>query len=277
MPEGIIDLHLHTHFSDGYFSPKETIDLAKERGLAAIAVTDHDTFAAIDEARKYAEGIEFISGVELSCFYQEMDFHLLAYFVDHTYAPLAKKVRFYQDERLKRGVLIVDKLNELGIDLKMETVKKMALQAAIGRVHVADALLKEEYVQTFDEAFSRYLGYHAPAYVPKTFFDPSEAIDLVHNAGGIAVIAHPGSTRRDDAIAHFKEIGLDGIEVYHSKHTPSQVRHYKQIAARYGLLISGGSDWHGRNDPRSELGGQRVPYAVLQQMKDFLDHRSKQS
>jgi predicted metal-dependent phosphoesterase TrpH len=163
----------------------------------------------------------------------------------------------------------------LGIDLKMETVQRMAQDATIGRVHVADALLKEEYVRTFDEAFSRYLGYHAPAYVPKTHFDPAEAIDLVHQAGGISVMAHPGSTRRDDAITFMTGVGMDGLEVYHSKHTAAQVRHYKEIAARNNLLISGGSDWHGRNDVRSEMGSQHVPYSVLARMKDYLAARNK--
>jgi 3',5'-nucleoside bisphosphate phosphatase len=248
---------------------------ARQIGLSALSITDHDSLSAIDEARQYAEGVELITGVELSCHYQEADIHLLAYFIDPAYAPLADKVKFYQLERLKRGILIVEKLNELGIDLKMETVQRMAKDATLGRVHVADALLKEEYVHTFDEAFSRYLGYHAPAYVPKTHFDPAEAIDLVHQAGGISVMAHPGSTRRDDAIAFMKGVGMDGLEVYHSKHTPAQVRHYKEIAARNNLLISGGSDWHGRNDPRSEMGNQHVPYGVLARMKDYIQARKK--
>jgi hypothetical protein len=200
---------------------------------------------------------------------------MLAYFVDHNFAPLVEKVKFYQQERLKRGVSIVEKLNELGIDLKMETVTRMARDATIGRVHVADALLKEEYVRTFDEAFSRYLGYHAPAYVPKTHFEPAEAIELVHQAGGITVMAHPGSTRRDDAITFLKGVGMDGLEVYHSKHTPAQVRYYREMANRNSLLISGGSDWHGRNDPRSEMGNQRVPYSVLMRMKEYLETRGK--
>jgi 3',5'-nucleoside bisphosphate phosphatase len=275
MPERLIDLHLHTRHSDGSCSPEETVHHARQIGLSALSITDHDSLSAIDEARQYAEGVELITGVELSCHYQEADIHLLAYFIDPAYAPLADKVKFYQLERLKRGILIVEKLNELGIDLKMETVQRMAKDATLGRVHVADALLKEEYVHTFDEAFSRYLGYHAPAYVPKTHFDPAEAIDLVHQAGGISVMAHPGSTRRDDAIAFMKGVGMDGLEVYHSKHTPAQVRHYKEIAARNNLLISGGSDWHGRNDPRSEMGNQHVPYGVLARMKDYIQARKK--
>jgi predicted metal-dependent phosphoesterase TrpH len=275
MPEKLIDLHLHTRHSDGSYTPQETVTRAREVGLAAIAITDHDSLSAIDEARQSAGNIECISGVELSCDYQGVDIHMLAYFVDHNFTPLVDKVRFYQQERLKRGMSIVEKLNELGIDLKMETVTRMARDATIGRVHVADALLKEEYVRTFDEAFSRYLGYHAPAYVPKTHFEPAEAIELVHQAGGITVMAHPGSTRRDDAIAFLKGVGMDGIEVYHSKHTPAQVRYYKEMAARNSLLISGGSDWHGRNDPRSEMGNQHVPYSVLVRMKDYLKARGK--
>jgi hypothetical protein len=274
MSEKLIDLHMHTFHSDGRHSPEEVVARAREVGLSAMAITDHDTFAALDTARTQAAEIEYINGVELSCHFLDSDIHMLAYFVDHHYKPLAEKVKFYQDERLKRGKLIVEKLNELGIDIKMDTVMRKAKSGAVGRVHVADALVDEEYVHTFDEAFSRYLGYHAPAYVPKTHFDPAEAIDLVHNAGGIAFIAHPGSNRKDEAITHFKEHGLDGIEVFHSKHTPAQTRHYKELASRLNLLISGGSDWHGRNDPRAEIGGQRVPYMVLQRMKDYLQTRN---
>ncbi len=274
MTTGYIDLHCHTHFSDGQLSPEETVALARERGLVALSITDHDSFDAIDPAMQAAGDLEFISGIELSCNYKEYDIHVLAYFVDHKYPPLAEKVKFYQDERLKRGIKIVERLNELGLDLRLDTVKRIAGEGAIGRVHVADAMVNEELVHTFDEAFSRYLGYHAPAYVPKTHFDPEAAINLVHNAGGIAVMAHPGTVRQDNLIEDLKDMGMDGIEVYHSKHTSGQTRHYKRIADKLHLLITGGSDWHGRNDPKAELGSQRVPYAVLQMMKDYIATRT---
>lgn len=270
MSTGYIDLHCHTHFSDGQLSPEETVALAKERELVALAITDHDSFDAIDPALEVADELELITGIELSCSYRDLDIHILAYFVDHKYPPLAEKVKFYQDERLKRGIEIVKKLNEIGLDLRIDTVTRLAGEGAIGRVHVADAMVNEELVHTFDEAFSRYLGYHAPAYVPKTHFNPEDAINLVHEAGGITVMAHPGTVRHDNLIEELKEMGLDGIEVYHSKHTPGQVRHYKRIAEKLKLVISGGSDWHGRNDPKAELGNQRVPYAVLQMMKDYV-------
>ena len=265
-----IDLHCHTHFSDGQASPAETVALARERGLVALSITDHDSFDAIDPALEVADELELITGIELSCSHHDRDVHMLAYFVDHKYPPLAEKVRFYQDERLKRGIKIVERLNELGLDLRLDTVKRVAGDGTIGRVHVADAMVSEELVHTFDEAFSRYLGYHAPAYVPKTHFDPQEAIDLVHDAGGIAVMAHPGTVRHDNIIEELAEMGLDGVEVYHSKHTSGQVRHYKRIAEKLNLLTSGGSDWHGRNDSKAEIGSQRVPYAVLQKMKDHI-------
>ncbi len=274
MTDGFIDLHCHTNFSDGQLSPEETVALAKERGLVALSITDHDAFDAIDPALAVAGDLEIITGIELSCSYNDRDVHMLAYLIDHKYPPLAEKVDFYQAERLKRGIEIVRKLNELGLDLRLDTVRRVAGEGAIGRVHVADAMVNEELVHTFDEAFSRYLGYHAPAYVPKTFFDPQDAINLVHDAGGIAVMAHPGTVRMDNIIEDLKDMGLDGIEVYHSKHTSGQVRHYKRIAEKLGLLISGGSDWHGRNDPKAELGNQRVPYAVLQTMKEYIATRT---
>ncbi|MCK4857914.1 MAG: PHP domain-containing protein [candidate division Zixibacteria bacterium] len=274
MSERLIDLHLHTTFSDGCGSPEEAVKRARFKRLAAISITDHDTFGALDPALALADDdLEIISGVELSCQYENTDFHVLAYFIDYKYAPIADKVKFYQEERLKRGRLIVAKLNEMGIDLQVDTVMRLAAKGAVGRPHVADALVQEEFVHTVDEAFSRYLGYHAPAYVPKTYFDPAVAIKLVHEAGGLAVLAHPGTVRRDEVIGRFKEFGLDGIEVYHAKHTPAVVRHYKRLAEKYDLLISGGSDWHGRNDPRSEIGSQKVPYSVLQKMKEYLAGR----
>lgn len=274
MKERLIDLHLHTFFSDGLCSPEETVERARAKHLAAIAITDHDTFGGVEPALKLAgDDLEVIAGVELSCQYQGTDFHILAYFVNHKHKQLKAKVDFYQKERLRRGIAIVDKLNEMGIDLQMDTVKRVAKKGAIGRPHVADALVREEFVLTIEEAFSRYLGYHAPAYVPKTYFDPAEAIALVHDAGGLAVLAHPGTVRRDEVIPHFKEIGLDGLEVYHAKHTPHLLRHYRQLAEKNDLIISGGSDWHGRHDPRSDLGSKRVPYSVLENMREYLDRR----
>lgn len=275
MSDKLIDLHMHTIYSDGRYTPTATVEYASERNLSAISITDHDSFDGLSEAAERAAElkIELINGIELSCTHEESDIHMLAYFVDPLYHPLADKVKYYQDERLKRGLLIVQKLNEMGIDLRIETVKTMAGSGVVGRVHVADALVKEEYVHTFDEAFNRFLGYHAPAYVPKTYFDPIEAISLVHDAGGIIVMAHPGTVRRDDAIPFLAEIGMDGIEVFHSKHTPAQVRHYKAIAEKHKLLISGGSDWHGRNDPRAEMGNQKVPYVILSRMREYLASR----
>lgn len=278
MPEKLIDLHMHTIYSDGRYTPVATVEYAAEKNLSAIAITDHDSFDAIDEARAHAEklGIEFVTGIELSCTHNDSDIHMLAYFIDHRYRPLADKVKYYQEERLKRGIMIVQKLNELGIDLRMDTVKTIAGSGVVGRAHVADALLKEEFVHTFDEAFNRFLGYHAPAYVAKSYFDPVEAVKLVHDAGGITVMAHPGTVRRDDAIAYLAEIGMDGIEVYHSKHTNTQIRHYKSLAEKHKLLISGGSDWHGRNDPRADMGNQKVPYSVLSRMREYISTRKSQ-
>lgn len=270
----MIDLHLHTNYSDGSATPAEAVALARQRELTAISITDHDTFAAVDEALSLAdENLEIITGIELSCMHESFDIHMLAYFVDHHFPPLAEKVTFFSDERLKRGRAIVAKLNEIGIDLRLDTVMNLSEQGTVGRLHVADALVKEEFVHTVDEAFNRYLGYHAPAYVAKAHFDPEEAIKLVHEAGGIAVMAHPGTVRHDEVIPGLVDMGLDGIEVHHAKHTPAIVRHYKKIAAKHGLTVTGGSDWHGRNDHRSEIGSQKVPDSILHDMREYLAKR----
>ena len=179
----------------------------------------------------------------------------------------------YRRERYNRGMAIVDRLNEIGINLKMETVSDIAGDGAVGRPHVAQALVREEYVQTFDEAFARYLGYHAPAYVPKKHLEVDEAINMLHSIGGAAVLAHPGTLKHDDFIPYFVDAGLDGIEAYHSLHKRKMVEHYKQLAGKHGIFYSGGSDCHGPRKGSILIGTQKVPYSCLEQMKEAMEKK----
>jgi predicted metal-dependent phosphoesterase TrpH len=269
MPRDYIDLHIHTNASDGLLTPREIVEIAAGKNLKAIAITDHDTTDGFHVAINYAKerNIELISGVELSCLYMESDVHVLGYFINHKDESFMKMIKRFRQERYKRGEAMVAKLNELGINLSMDTVKNIAGKASVGRPHLAEALLKEEYVQTIDEAFARYLGYHASAYVPKAHFDVDHAIDLIHRVGGVAVMAHPGTLKHDEFIPDFVDMGLDGLEVYHSKHTRNMVGHYKNLADKYGIFHSGGSDCHGPRKGRILIGTVKVPYACLVDMK----------
>ena len=264
-----IDLHIHTTASDGLLTPEEVVEIAKEEGLSAISITDHDTIEGYKAAKKRAEEleIELIPGVELSTCYKGEDFHILGYLIDCENPEFLKKINSFQEERRVRGEEMVEKLNELGIDLSMETVKNIAGKGSVGRPHLADALLKEEFVHTYEEAFARYLGYHAPAYVPKGFLTPREGIDLIHLVRGVAVLAHPGTSRAQHAIYDFLQLGLDGIEVYYSKHDRETTQHYINQAKKLGLIYTGGSDCHGRRGGKVLIGTMKVPYKCLEMLR----------
>ncbi|OGC89783.1 MAG: hypothetical protein A2W25_02760 [candidate division Zixibacteria bacterium RBG_16_53_22] len=275
MKKEYIDLHLHTNASDGLFTPEETVKYALKMNLLAIAVTDHDTVDGFVAARMYAEGsdLEVYPGVELSCMYRGYDVHVLGYLIDYTNPEFVKKIEIFRKERYKRGEAMVGKLNDLGINLSMETVKSIAGNSAVGRPHLADALLREEFVQTYDEAFARYLGYHAPAYVPKPVLTPEHGIDLIHLVRGVAVLAHPGTLNHDEFVPDLVGMGLDGIEAYHSLHDRSTVQKYKNMAKKYGLVYTGGSDCHGPRKGKALMGSQKVPYSCLIDLKRVKEQR----
>jgi len=276
MKKQYVDLHVHTNASDGIFSPAEVVESAKHINLKAISITDHDTVEGYVQAEKLFRKteIEPIPGVELSCYYNDADVHILGYLIDYTNPEFVKKIKVLRQDRYERGEEMVSKLNELGINLSMDTVKTIAGQSSVGRPHVADALLKEEFVQTYDEAFARYLGYHAPAYVPKKALSPEHGIDLIHLIGGVAVLAHPGTLKHDEFFPDLVEMGLDGIEAYHSQHTSSNVQKYKNIAKKLGIIYTGGSDCHGPRKGKILMGNQKVPYSVVEQLKEVKENRT---
>ncbi len=275
MKREYIDLHMHTNASDGLFTPVETVDYALRLGLAAIAITDHDTVDGFKEANLLADGdhLEVLPGVELSCYHKGMDVHILGYLIDYDNPEFVKKIEAFRKERYERGEAMVAKLNDLGINLSMETVKLIAGNSAVGRPHVADALVREEFVQTYDEAFARYLGYHAPAYVPKPVLTPEEGISLIHLVRGVAVMAHPGTLRRDEFIPEFVDMGLDGIEAYHSLHDRAAIQRYKTFAKKYGVIYTGGSDCHGPRKGKVLMGTQKVPYSCLLDLKKVKEEK----
>jgi predicted metal-dependent phosphoesterase TrpH len=260
---------MHTNASDGLLTPAEIVESSLKLGLQAIAVTDHDTVDGYAEAARLVDEdvMEVVPGVELSSNYKGADVHILGYYIDHQNPEFVKKILRFRQYRYERGENMVARLNELGLNLSMDTVKTIAGKSPLGRPHVADALLREEFVQTYDEAFARYIGYHAPAYVPKKILTSQQAIDLIHLIRGVAVLAHPGTLRHDEFIPDLIEMGLDGIEAYHSQHSRSDINHYKNMARKLGIIYTGGSDCHGPRKGKSLIGTQRVPYSVLLKLK----------
>lgn len=270
--QGKADLHLHTKHSDGSLSSQELVERAKETGLRIISITDHDNVAAIDEAIAVGKtlGVEVIAGVELSATVGEQDIHILGYFVDHKNDVLLEHLQFFRHERFKRAERIVEKLNDLRIPLSIESVLEQAGTAAVGRPHIANALLEEGLTDTYHEAFARYLGYGKPAYEQKYRVSPQAAIELLSSAGGVSFIAHPGTNIDDTVLSELINAGVDGIEVIHPSHSPERVAYYSGIVSEYFLLASGGSDFHGgkRND-YDALGKYYIPASQV----DLIRHR----
>lgn len=267
-----VDLHIHTNYSDGTCTVKEVLEIAHERGLSAISITDHDCTDAYPEAIDIGNqlGIEVITGVELSSEIDGNDIHVLGYFIDPENSTFASKLREMKDARFFRAKKIVENLNNRGIDLRFETVLSIAGVGAIGRPHIAAAMLREELVYSFREAFDKYIGYGLPAYVEKLKLHPKEVFDLIKNAGGVPILAHPGVTQVDQRIPEFIREGLSGIEAYHTEHPSVVERHYLRIAKKHHLAFTGGSDFHSFNHNKSEIGSPSVPYSAIMSIKEKL-------
>ncbi len=265
-----VDLHLHTVFSDGTKTPAELLDIVKAKKLVAFSVTDHDNLDGLRKMQQLVteEDPKLINGVELSSTYENGDMHILAYLFDDENDVLNTAIDRFQKNRNQRGYKMVDKLNELGIKITYDDVLKQADGASLGRPHVARVLFENKITSFYEEAFMKYIGDHGPAYVPKENFTPGQAIDLIHQAGGLAFLAHPGIGEKDKYLPHLIENGLDGIEAFHPNHSMAQVDRYKHLADRHRLLVCGGSDYHGLKVRNGMVGSQKVPYKYLEQMID---------
>jgi len=267
--EKFIDLHMHSTHSDGSFVPKDVVTHALMQGISVISLTDHDSVSGLAEATAAGDevGIGVVPGVELSAQVDEKDIHILGYFIDPEQDDLKACLKTFQDARIERAEKIVKKLNKIGLPLEMTHVFAQAGDAAVGRPHVADALVEEGLVFSSNEAFYKYLGYAKPAYQPKYAMSPTEAIDVIHAAGGLASLAHPVLYARDDLIPQMVDAGLDGIEVMHIKHDSKTIKRYSQVAEKYGLLKTGGSDCHGDRRGDAVMGQVKVPMDFLDAMK----------
>jgi len=268
MPE-YIDLHVHSDHSDGLQTPRDVIDHSLARGLKAVSITDHDSVAGYREAAAYAVGrdIEVIAGVELSAARTDEDLHFLGYLFQPENERLNETLEKFRGIRYERGKKMVDRLAKLGLRVDYDNVLAEAGRAAVGRPHLAEAMVKGGCVSSYAEAFNRYLIVGGPAYVPKAKLTPAEAIMLIHQAGGMAVMAHPALTDRDDMIEALVAWGLDGIEIYHPTHKVAAQQKYREIARRHGLCVTGGSDSHNRKDRFGDIGTERVPYTCLLDLK----------
>jgi predicted metal-dependent phosphoesterase TrpH len=266
-----IDLHTHTTASDGLMDPPTLVGEARDRGVGLLAVADHDTTAAVDAAIGAGRdaGVEVWPAVELSCDVEAGEVHVLGYFIEHRLPWLQDLLRRLRDGRERRAERMVEKLSALGAPVPFARVQALADGGAIGRPHVARALLEAGHVRTVSEAFERFIGRTGPAYVERLKVLPVQAVELIRAAGGLAVLAHPGWGHQDGLIPSLVDAGLDGIEVYYPDHTPDQVRQYNGLAERYGLLVTGGTDFHGGGlATRVPVGSQYVPETIIGPMRE---------
>lgn len=263
------DLHLHSYFSDGTYSPEEVVAHGARFGFAALALTDHDSVegCARMTAACEAAGIEFISGAELTAEQAGNELHLLGYFLDTHNAKLLAEIAKFQTVRQNRIREMVARLNELNIPLSADAVFALANCRSPGRPHVARALVNAKLCSSVDEAFERFLKKNRPAWVPKMKMSALDAIELIHQAGGLAVMAHPGLNRTDEVIPELVEAGLDGIECFHTKHTPTMAARYLALAAKFQLLVTGGSDCHGLSKGKPLIGTVKLSYEHVEKLK----------
>jgi len=281
-----IDLHTHSSYSDGSLSPRQLVQLAKKKRLRAIALTDHDTVAGVEEALEAGNelGVEVVPGVEISAQYPPGTMHILGYYLHTSHPELLGALKKLQQARAARNPKIIERLQALGLEITTTEVLDLS-GGQVGRPHIAKALVNKGYVSTIDEAFSRYLKKGAVAYVEKFRFPPEEAIAMIRRAGGIAVLAHPFTLGMDNPdelallVRGLAGMGLEGIEVFYPGHTEEMVVLYEDVAKRLGLVCTGGSDFHGNFRDHSHLGnnilGKDLEYKILQVLRERLQEREK--
>jgi len=268
---GPVDLHLHSTASDGKFTPEEVVAKAAALGLRYIALTDHDSVDGIGSAVKAAKAfprLTFIPGVEVSTDVPEGEIHILGYFVDYHSKELADTLKRFRNSREIRARRMVDKLRKLGIAIDWPRVREIAGEGAIGRPHIAQAMLEKGYIGNFKEAFEKYIGRDGPAYVEREKMTPAEAVELVLRSGGLPVLAHPFTVKDPERwVAILKRAGMVGIEAYYKDNTPENTAATLEMADRFGLIVTGGTDFHGiENAGEVMIGGVDVPVAAARRL-----------
>jgi len=268
------DLHIHSSYSDGQFQPEEIILQAKEISLDGISLTDHDSVGGIEEAKTAAikKDIGFISGIELSTTFEDNDeIHILGYGIDHKSSALVDKLNFLFQSRQKRAEGIIRRLNEMGINVTLEKVKHLTKGGLIGRPHLAQAIAEAGYSSSPQEAFQNYLKQNSPAYVPREKLKIEDGVELIHCAGGIAVIAHPALIKEKLLFSLLNTKLIDGLEVYYPLHTKQQVQNFLQLCYNNNLVITGGSDFHGLKVKSTQLGQSSVTEKEWEKLKERIE------
>jgi predicted metal-dependent phosphoesterase TrpH len=270
------DLHLHTHFSDGTYSPEELAAHAVRYRLRAVALTDHDTVEGCARMAVACQqlGLEFIPAAELTTELEGQELHILGYFLDPENSLLLEQLARFQEVRRQRIHEMVGRLNSMKIPLQVEAVMTLANCRAPGRPHIARALVQGGWCSSLDEAFERFLKKGKPAWAPKFKISAPDAIGLIHQAGGLAALAHPGINHSDELIPELAAAGMDGLECFHSKHSTSNTQRYLEIAEQNQLLVTGGSDCHGMSKGEPLIGSIRIPYGCVERMRERVEQRA---
>lgn len=276
--KGFIDLHTHSSASDGTDSPAQLVARAHAAGLAAVAITDHDTLSGLDEGQQAGRelGVEVVRGCEISTGTDLGELHILGLWLPENPLPLMEKLRWLRERRAERNTGIVQKLQDLGYDISMEEVLAAAKGESVGRPHIAEVLLRKGFAKDARQVFREFLGSRGKAYLPKTVLQPDESVQLLASMGATVCLAHPLLWKApagwlDTIVARLKEYGLSAIEAYHSEHSEADIRTCLALAKRFDLGVSGGSDYHGSNKPSIRIGqgygGLRVSSSVLDGLK----------
>lgn len=264
----IADLHAHSTASDGTLTPRMLVARAASRSVEVLSITDHDSVEGLAEGASAARapGITFVNGVELSAVHEGSDVHVLGYFVDPDDPHLRVHLEDLRAARRRRADTIVKALQDAGYAVSLEEVLSLSDGGAVGRSHVARALVAGGHAHSVEDAFRRLLGRGRPFYIPKDVRSPAEAIAVIRDAGGVPVLAHPGVTGVDAIIPALVGEGLEGIEAFHAEHTPEQRERYAALAQDLGLLVTGGSDYHGPEAPNPEVGSVELPPGAVERL-----------
>ncbi len=277
------DLHIHTTESDGELTPSEVVNEAIKCGLNTISITDHDSVDGVTEARIASNGslLNVIPGIEFSAIHKDQELHILGYYINISNKELREETAFIAEERRERAKKIINKLAKIGVRLSYQRVQEIAGGNVIGRPHIALAMIEKGYISKVQQAFtSEYFDNKGKAYVSRYKMSPKRAIDMINNAGGVAVIAHPGLCMRGfglkkEQLKELIDLGLEGIEVYHSSHSNDQKIMYLQLAKKYDLLVTGGSDFHGSSHKEgSKIGSIQLDEKHVKKLKDYVIEKS---
>jgi len=266
------DLHIHTNKSDSTSSITDVFANAAREQIDAIAITDHDTVAAMEEAEKLAEkgGIEFVPGIEISAMLDNREVHIVGLFIDWKDKGFHDKLAYFQAKRMERAEKIINKLKQMNMSLEFSELFEFTQNINnVGRLHIARLLVYRRYADNIRDAFDKYLSEERPAYVEKARISVEEGIALIKSVKGVAILAHPGKLKMDDLIGKWHAAGLDGVEAFHPDHNYGDTGRYMEIAQKYGMLISGGSDCHGMGKDNTKIGKVKLPYSYFEKIRNF--------